>query len=496
METKKKPSSSFREYIEALERYGDLLKIDQEVDWNLEMGAMIRYAYEMPSPAPLFSNVKDSAPGFRVLGAPVGLSPHERHPFLRIALSLGLPAEMGITELVESWSHLPEAAPLPPQEVLNAPCKENKLFGEDIDLTSLPVPYLHVGDGGRYINTYGVLIVRSPDGTWVNWSITRVMLHGKQTMAGVIVPSQHIGKIYEQWRALGQNMPFALCLGVDPAIAMIAGYPLPDNANEADLLGGWFGKPLDVVRCESHDLKVPANSEIVIEGFVSLDETVPEGPMGEYAGYTWVGHHKEVPCFQVTAMTHRHDPIMPVVAAGTPPEENHTNWGVAIAASIQHELRQHRLPVRSCFIPFESAVHWLVVTVDSSGIYSDSKELAQRIGEVVFACRGGSYIPKVIVVSDDIDPSRIDQVVWAVATRSHPDKVIHFADQPVLPLVAYLDQDEKKKAATTKVVYNCLSSDAWPTGYTPLQASFSGYPEEIQKRVRDVYQKLEEVESL
>ncbi|WP_433617305.1 UbiD family decarboxylase [Paenibacillus cellulositrophicus] len=472
----------FREYIEALEQYGDMIKIEQEVDWNLEMGAMIRYAYERPAPAPLFCKIKDSTPGFRVLGAPVGLSPNERHPFLRIALSLGLPAETGIAELVEAWSHLPEVKPLPPQEVPDGPCKEKKLFGEDIDLTSLPIPYLHVGDGGRYINTYGILIVRSPDGSWVNWSITRVMLHGKRTMAGVIVPTQHIGKIYEQWKEIGQDMPYALCLGVDPGIAMIAGYPLPDGANEADLLGGWYGKPLQVVGCESHDLKVPASSEIVIEGFVSLNETVPEGPMGEYAGYTWVGHEKEVPCFRVTAMTHRLDPIMPAVAAGMPPEENHTNWGVAIAASIQHELRRHRLPVRSCFIPFESAVHWLVVTVDSSGAYADSKELARRIGEVVFACRGGSYIPKVIVVNDDIDPSRIDQVVWAAATRCHPDRILHFADQPVLPLVAYLDQEEKRKAATTKIVYNCLSPNEWPDGYAPLQASFAGYPEEIRKR--------------
>lgn len=489
MEAIKKSYMSFREYIDALKRFGDVFTVDQEVDWNLEMGAMIRYAYELPAPAPLFCNIKDNASGFRVLGAPVGLSPGKRHPFLRIALSLGLPAETGMTELVEAWSCLPEVTPVPPQEVEDAACKENKLFGDDIDLTSLPVPYLHVGDGGRYINTYGILIVRSPDGSWVNWSITRVMLHGKRTMAGVIVPSQHIGKIYGQWKALGQQMPYALCLGVDPGIAMIAGYPLPDDTNEAEMLGGWYGKPLDVVRCESHDLTVPANSEIVIEGFVSLDETVPEGPMGEYAGYTWVGHQKEVPCFHVTAMTHRHDPIMPVVAAGMPPEENHTNWGVAIAASIQHELRRHRLPVRRCFIPFESAVHWLVVTVDSAAQYADRHELARSIGEAVFACRGGSYIPKVIVVADDIDPSRIEQVVWALATRSHPDKAIVFPDQPVLPLVAYLDQSEKKKAATTKIVYNCLSSDEWPAGYAPLQASFSGYPEEMQRRVRDIFEK-------
>lgn len=485
-----KPITSFREYVETLKRYGDIYTINEQVDWNLEMGAIIRYAYELPSPAPLFTNIKGSTEGVRVLGAPVGLSPNPEHPFLRIALSLGLPADSGITELVEAWSHLPDVKPIPPREVQHAECKEHKLIGDEINLMDLPVPYIHVGDGGRYINTYGVLIVRSPDGSWVNWSITRVMLHDKRTMAGVIVPTQHIGKVYEHWRAVGEKMPFALCLGVDPGIAMIAGYPLADGVNEVDMIGGWYGQPIDVVRCETHDLLVPATSEMVIEGYVSLDDTVLEGPMGEYAGYTWIGHEKEVPGFHVEALTHRTNPIMPVVAAGVPPEENHTNWGVAIAASIQYELRKEQLPVHSCFIPFESAVHWLVVTVDRSPDSPGSSVLARRIGEVVFSCRGGSYIPKVIVVDKDIDVSQIDQVVWALATRSHPDKVIQFPNQKVLPLVAYLDAEEKQQASTTKVVYNCLSSEEWPSGYAPLQASFAGYPADLRKQVQELFERL------
>ncbi|MFS0838847.1 UbiD family decarboxylase [Paenibacillus sp. 1P03SA] len=483
-----KPVTSFRDYVEALGRYGDLFTVDEETDWNLEIGAMIRYAYELPSPAPLFTKIKDSAPGFRVLGAPVGLSPVREHPYLRIVLSLGLPVQSTLSELVEKWSRLADVEPIPPRETEKAPCKENKLFGDEIDLTRLPVPLIHVGDGGRYLNTYGVMIVRSPDGSWVNWSITRVMLHDKRTMAGVIVPTQHLGKIYAQWKETGEPMPYALCLGVDPGIAMIAGYPLPDGISEAELLGGWYGEPIEVVRCETNDLQVPASSEIVIEGVVSLRETVPEGPMGEYAGYTWVGHSKPVPCFHVTAMTHRDNPIMPVVAAGVPPEENHTNWGIAIAASIRHELRKRHLPVKDCLIPFESAVHWLVVTVDTqaegaAGTTGDS--LARQIGEAVFSSRGGSYIPKVIVVNDDIDPGRLDQVVWALATRSHPDKVLLFPGQKVLPLVAYLDTHEKETGTTTKVVYNCLPSEEWPRDYRPLEASFAGYPEELRERVRE-----------
>lgn len=479
-----KPLKSFREYVEILKKHNEIVSIKQEVDWNLEMSAIIRRAYELPAPAPLFKNIKDSAPGFEVLGAPVGISPNKEHPFIRVALSLGLPINTSAPELVEAWSHLPDVKPILPRLVATGECKENKLFDDAIDLTKLPVPFIHVGDGGRYINTYGILIVRTPDGSWVNWSISRVMLDGPRSMAGVIISSQDIGKIYKEWKKAGKEMPFALCLGVDPGIAMIAGYPLPDNVNEGELIGGWYGEPIDVVKCETSDLEVPATSEIVIEGTASLEDMVPEGPMGEYGGYTWAGRTKAVPRFHVTAMTHRNNPIMPVTAAGTPPEENHTNWGVAIAASIQNALRKQGLPIKECFIPLESAVHWFVVTIDRSKHKGDNDRLAHEIGQTVFATKAGSYVPKVLVMDDDIDPSDINQVVWALATRHHPDKRIAMAGQTVLPLVAYLDAREKSEAVTTKVVYNCLMPFGnWPEDKQPIEASFRSYSEELRNHV-------------
>ncbi|MFC7393745.1 UbiD family decarboxylase [Scopulibacillus cellulosilyticus] len=479
-----KPIKSFREYVEILKEHGEICIVNQEVDWHLEMSAIIRRAYELPAQAPLFKSVKDSIPGFEVLGAPVGMSPNKEHPFIRVALSLGLPINSTAAELVKAWSHLPDVKPISPRLVTDGECKENKLFNDEIDLTKLPVPFIHVGDGGRYINTYGILIVRTPDGSWVNWSITRVMLDGPRTMAGVLVPSQHIGKIYREWKSIGKEMPFALCLGVDPGIAMIAGYPLPDHVNEGEMIGGWYGEPIEVVKCETSDLEVPATSEIVIEGTVSLGDMIPEGPMGEYGGYTWVGQRKHVPRFHATAMTHRNHPIMPVVVAGMPPEENNTNWGFAIAASIQSELRNQGLPVKDCFIPIESAVHWLVVTADHRQPGYESEKLARAIGETVFASRGGSYIPKIIVVNDDIDPSDINQVVWALATRQRPDKRIDIPNQKVLPLVAYLDEKEKKEALTTKVIYNCLLPlNEWTEDEQPIEASFRSYPEDLRHHI-------------
>ena len=175
---------SFREYVEKLEACGEIVPVTKEVDWNLEMSAITRHAYDLPSAAPLFKNIKDCTPGFEVLGAPVGLSPDKEHPFKRVALSLGLPIDTSAPGIVKAWSELADVTPIPPREVETGACKENKLFGKDVDLTKLPVPLIHYGDGGRYINTYGIFIARTPDGSWVNWAISRAMLDGPQTIAG------------------------------------------------------------------------------------------------------------------------------------------------------------------------------------------------------------------------------------------------------------------------------------------------------------------------
>ena len=128
------PIKSFREYVEKLKECGEIVTVEQEVDWNMEMSAITRHAYDLPSPAPLFKNIKECTPGFEVLGAPVGLSPDKEHPFKRVALSLGLPADTSGPALVEKWSRLPDVEPIAPRLVETGACKQNKLFGEEIDL--------------------------------------------------------------------------------------------------------------------------------------------------------------------------------------------------------------------------------------------------------------------------------------------------------------------------------------------------------------------------
>ena len=187
------------------------------------------------------------------------------------------------------------------------------------------------------------------------------MLLDKNRMAGIIAPNQHIGMVRQTWTDIGQSMPFALALGVEPFIPFVGGMPLPEYVNEADYVGAYFGEPVEVVQCETVDLQVPATAEIVIAGTLSLTETDVEGPMGEYAGYLWTGQSSHKPVYHVTAMTYRNDPILPVSVAGEPVEENHTAWGVPNAAEIVYALRSAGFPVATAWSPFESANHWYAI---------------------------------------------------------------------------------------------------------------------------------------
>ena len=206
--------SSLREYLDVLRDLGELQEIAHEVDWNLEIGAVTRRCYETGAPAPLFGRVKGVEPGFRVLGAPAGLSARPGQRFARVAVSVGLPPGATALEIVEALSRAEDKPPIPPRVVEDAPCKRNVFTGDAVDLMRLPTPLIHDGDGGRYINTWGTIVARSPDGTWTNWSIARIMLRDRNTMVGIVSSQKHVGRVHAMWKAIGKPMPFALSLGV------------------------------------------------------------------------------------------------------------------------------------------------------------------------------------------------------------------------------------------------------------------------------------------
>ena len=202
-----------REFLSALSDIGELQEIDLEVERDLEIGAIIRRAYDLRAPAPLFNNIKGVARGFRVLGGSAGVSAQKGLYLSRIAISLGFPAGACAKEIVNTLSDSMAKEGIPPRVLGTGVCQENVLTGDGIDLMKLQAPLLHMGDGGRYINTWGTVVVKTPDGKWTNWGIARVMLLDKNRMSGLIPPQQHLGIIHKMWSDSGEPTPFALALG-------------------------------------------------------------------------------------------------------------------------------------------------------------------------------------------------------------------------------------------------------------------------------------------
>ncbi|MEV0675130.1 UbiD family decarboxylase [Actinosynnema sp. NPDC050436] len=455
--------NDLRDHLDALQAAGDLVVVSAPVSPELEAAAVVRYCCEHRAPAPLLANPVCDLEGARLLGGPAALSSRPDAPLARVALSLGLDPGTGGREIVEALAAVRSRAPVAPVVVPTGPCKENVVAAEDVDLDRWPIPLIHPGDGGPYVNTWGTIVARTPDGAWTNWSISRVQKLGRTTMTGLFVPGQHLTRIWRMWAERGEPMPFALFQGGPPAAPFVSGMPLGDYVDEVAYLGALHGEPVELVRCETVDLEVPASAEIVFEGHVSVDRRVEEGPFGEFPGYASSGTGTQ-PVYTLTAITHRDDPVLPFVAEGKPVDEYHTVAGVCFSAEALGLLRDAGLPVGSVWIPFETANHWMVVTVDRDrrSAFPDRAALCRRVGEVVWRTKFGFTVPKIYLLDDDVDPTDVDELLWAVGTRQHPVRAIT-DDGPVLRLLACYTPEERAAGHADRAVYDCLLPDPRPT---------------------------------
>jgi 4-hydroxy-3-polyprenylbenzoate decarboxylase len=391
-------------------------------------------------------------------------------------------------KIIEALVSARTRKPIPPVIVDSAPCKENIKLGADVDLTDLPLPMLHVGDGGRYLNTLGIIIARTPDRRWTSWSIARIMFLDERRGTGTVVPFQHIGRVHKAWRDIGQDMPFAIAFGVPPIALYAAGMPLPENVDEGDYAGAFLGEPMDVVKCETVDLEVPAQSEIVLEGHLSITELGLEGPFGEYGGYLHPHYSVPQPVYHVEAMTFQDNPLFPFTCAGEPPEENHTVWGVGTASESVHMLREKGFPITTGWSPFHAANGWLVVTVSDAWreVDADAEEFCRKVGDVVFATKVGTPVNTIIVVEDDIDPSNLRELVWAIDGRrgGGPGRAVPFAGKMGFAMSPYIHPDEfdfPKGWTSTSEVWNLLPP---ADRVRPPRTRFDeNYPAHVRERV-------------
>jgi len=483
-------NTDIRTFVDALREAGELVEIDREVDWNLEMGAIARRCYETGAPAPLFNNVKDAASGFRAISAPMSESNRPGQRFARIALSLGLPATSSAGEIIDAIVAARNRPLIKPTLVETAPLKQNIWRGSEVDLMKLPLPLLHHGDGGRYLNTLGMIVTRTPDGAWTSWSIARIMALDSTRAVGIVAPFQHIGKVRAEWIKARKDQPVAIVFGMDPVSTYAAGMPLPDHVDEVDFVGAFQGSPVETVRCESIDLEVPANAEIVLEGHLSITDVALEGPFAEEAGYMYPEYGVPQPVYHFDTITFRDNAVYPFTCSGEPPEEDHTVWGVAMAAEATHRLREAGLPVTTAWSPFETSNGWLAVTVTDEWrtIDTDERTFCRKVADVVYSNKVGDMIKTIIVLEDDIDPANLRELVWAIDGRNERGDrgQIRVGSKPGWPGTPYVNPDVTRYPdgwASERLVLNCLP----PRGVTrPPRAGYKhNYPEHVRRMIVD-----------
>ncbi|HLB28535.1 MAG TPA: UbiD family decarboxylase, partial [Dehalococcoidia bacterium] len=303
-----------RDYISRLQELDLLSVVDAEVDWNLEMAAIDTMLGRLGGPAILFTNVR---------GYP-GCSSVVRHftgtwerPWRNCALVLGLPSETSWSELLdELWRRF--QAPLRPTLVSTGPCKENKAFGKDVDLFKLPWPFIHQGDGGRYL-TLSTTVTKSMNIDWTNWGNYRYQVQTKTRMSCLVNMYGHMGYMYyQEYERNNLPMPACIVLGGPVEETLIACTKIPFGVSEADWVGALAQEPVELVKAETNDLLVPAHAEVVIEGEWRPYERMDEGPFGEFFGYMH-GPRIPRPVFRAHCITWRSNPIIPgLLAEGMP----------------------------------------------------------------------------------------------------------------------------------------------------------------------------------
>jgi len=255
-----------RDFVQALEKSGDIIHVKQEVDWDLEIGAITRHNCELSGPAILFDKIKDY-PGHRVLGSPMA-------NFRLLAIGLGLEPDTPLRNIFAEYTRRMGQS-IPPITVKDGPCKENIVKAADLDLFSFPSPMIHDGDGGRYIATWSLDITRDLRSNWINWGMYRVMVYDRKTLVGDFTPGKHIDIHLKEYMAQRKPMPIAIVVGADPMSSLTSASYLNVGQDEVNLAGALNQEPVELIKCETIDLMVPAHAEIVIEGEVSSGTLYP-----------------------------------------------------------------------------------------------------------------------------------------------------------------------------------------------------------------------------
>ena len=481
--SKSQRHADLRDLVQRVDAIGELVRL-QGVDWNLEMGALsemvCQQAKEGRSPALLFEDVPGCGPGFRVLS---GATNSTR----RLALALGFPEPQRPTDVVKAYRDRmrTEFELIPPVVVDEGPVLENVDRDDEVDLYKFPIPFLHEQDGGRYIGTEDVVSTRDPDSDWVNSATYRLMVHDKNTCGIWMSPGKHGRLIREKYFARGEPCPVTISVGQDPLLFMAANQEIDYGTDELAYAGGHRGFPIEIIRSELHGLPIPATAEIVLEGEIYGNETMPEGPFGEFMGY-YASTVSEEPIVKIRRVYYRNDPILCLASPARPPNNFSFARAIVKAAMIWDEVEKAGLPGVTGVFNHEAGAGRLFNVIAIKQLYPGH---AKQAGMLAANCHAGNYAGRwTVVVDHDIDPSNLFDVIWALSTRCDPPEDIDFVRKAwSTPLDALL---EGPPYESNRAVVNACRPWHRKDSFPPVAEASPELKAKMQKKYRALFDRF------
>ncbi|MFC1815938.1 UbiD family decarboxylase [Thermodesulfobacteriota bacterium] len=407
-----------RQWIDQAEKIGELAVVEG-ADTNCEIGTITQLNAKNKGPAVVYRKIKGYPPDFRVIT-------NMQSNIRTNNITFGMPIDNSIGDTVRSVSQMMpqwhrETENFEPVTVETGPIMENVVEGDKIDLNIFPVPLWHEEDGGPYIGTAVAIITKDPDTGHVNVGTYRCQLLDNQHVGIFIAPGKgafiHRAMNFER----NQSCPMVMVFGIDPLLFALSCHEMPQSVCELSYHGAVLGKAMPVIMGKTTGLPIPANAEIAIEGFVDPSDTMLEGPFGEWTGY-YAGGQTQQSFLKPNTLYYRNDPVL----SGSPPAKtNYSDHNLMRAiwrsGLLYNELAENNVQdVKGVWYAPAGGTRYLQI-ISLKQRYAGH---AAKAGHIASQGRSGAFHGRyTIIVDEDVDPYDLEDVMWAVGSRSNPAEI-------------------------------------------------------------------------
>jgi 4-hydroxy-3-polyprenylbenzoate decarboxylase len=423
------PYRDLSHFLETLDDKGLLTRVRAPVSHDLEIAEINDRVVKAAGPALLFENVTGHAIPVAInlfgtrerMALALEVESLEKLPGrLTTFLDFALNPPANFWEKLKSIPKLAGMAAFLPKNVADGPCKEMIYKGDDVDILRYPILRCWPQDAGRFI-TYPLVFTRDPETGRRNCGCYRMQLFDKSTTAMHFHPHKDGARHFRRSR---ERLPVAVAIGSDPSVCFAGTLPLPPDMDEILFAGLVRQEAVRMVKCETVDLEVPANAEIVLEGYLDPEERRVEGPFGDHTGYYSLAD--EFPVFHVTCVTQRRKPVYHTIVVGPPIQED--DWiGYAIERLFLPLLKLHLPEVVDYHMPFEGVFHNMLIVA----IRKQYPGHARKVMHALWGMGQAMFSKCIVIVDEDVDVQKVGEVAWKALNHIDPERDIEFVHGPI-----------------------------------------------------------------